>query len=98
MQNGETARGNRLGSLHIENENQLLAPPGCRYGVPGRLEDTRRKMICVAVRALSRRVARRREMMHAMCLGEPMAVAGPGLEPGVAGYEPAVLPLHYPAT
>ena len=25
-------------------------------------------------------------------------VAGPGLEPGVAGYEPAVLPLHYPAT
>ena len=24
-------------------------------------------------------------------------VAGPGLEPGVAGYEPAVLPLHYPA-
>ena len=25
-------------------------------------------------------------------------VAGPGLEPGTAAYEAAILPFHYPAT
>lgn len=32
-----------------------------------------------------------------MSYGRSPVVAGPGLGPGVAGYEPAVLPLHYPA-
>ncbi len=36
--------------------------------------------------------------LRSACASRMSRLAGPGLEPGVAGYEPAVLPLHHPAT